>query len=528
MKKSLVLHPFLFAIFPVLFLFAHNIDQFRPNMILGPIAATTCAALLSWALLASVLKDGKKAGLIVSLFLLLFFSYAICYLEVKIFVATLPGPYAIGTPAHLLLVWVILFALGTYSFAKTSRSLTNLTNVANVVAGCLVLISVINIGSHQLRMRSAWQGSADTGSMEAIPVDLQAPGALPDIYYIIVDGYARADTLEETYQYDNTEFVDYLAGKGFYVARESRSNYCQTLLSLASSLNLTYLDALADQIGVEYRGIGPVADMIRNSMVFQLVRRYGYEIVAFASGYHGTEVKNADTYLAARWYPDEFQTALMNMTPLPFVANAFCNMYDWHRERILFTFAHAGAMSESEGPLFVFVHIVAPHPPFVFTRRGEAIDPEYEYTLSDGSHLIGKLGLTRDEYVSKYREQLIFINSKLQAAVDAILSSGRPAIIILQADHGPGSMLDWDDPDNTYFKERLSILNAYYLPGNGDMNLYDSITPVNTFRLIFNHYFGTDYELLEDESYFSTPTRPYAFINVTDEMDANLDAEDLE
>ena len=529
MKKPLVIHPFLFAIFPGLFLFAHNMDQIRARMIFGPIALTACVALLSWSLLSFALRDGNKGGIIVSLFFLLFFSYGICYLGIKGFMAALPGRYTLGTPGHILLVWAILFTLGTYSLVKTRRSLHNLTKIANIVAGCLVLIPLVNIGAYQLRSRPAWWGDGGAGSIERNAVDFEEAAALPDIYYIILDGYARADVLEEMYDCDNTELLDYLTGKGFYVAGESRSNYGQTLLSLASSLNLMYLDGLVDRIGVEYRGTGPVTDMIMNNTVFRSLKLYGYEIVAFASGYPGTDIRNADTYLAARWYPDQFQAALINMTPIPFVANTLYDMHDWHRERILYVFDQLPEVSELEGPIFVFAHIMAPHPPFVFGRHGEEIDPEYQFVLSDGSHLIGKRGFTRDEYVDKYCEQLIFIDGRVEATVGAILSrSSGPTIVILQADHGPGSMLDWDDPDNTSFKERLSILNAYYLPNNGDAALYDGITPVNTFRVIFNHYFGANYELLEDESYFSTAGRAYAFIDVTDEMDASIGTEDLE
>ena len=151
------------------------------------------------------------------------------------------------------------------------------------------------------------------------------------------------------------------------------------------------------------------------------------------------------------------------------------------------------------------------------------MQPDYQFSLSDGSHVITKRKLTREEYLEGYREQLIIINSKIEEMVDGILArSVRPAIIILQADTGPGSLLDYEDPDNTYLKERLCILNAYHLPGNGDIPLYEGITPVNTFRVILNHYFGTDYELLEDESYFAPYSRPYALTNVTDEMNDDV------
>lgn len=523
MNKALVLHPFLSAIFPVLFVFAHNIQRLQVGMIAGPIAVLTIAALVLWCSLSVVLRDRRRAGLVVSLFYLLFFSYGVCYLEVKLLISTLLGGAMTVTPVYLLFAWAAVFALGTYAFVRTTSDLDNLTAAANAMAGCLLLLSVIRIGAYKLGSMSAGRSTRITPTIETSPVR-DAAGPLPDIYYIILDGYARADILADLYDYDNTEFVDHLTAKGFYVAHESRSNYCQTLLSLASSLNLTYLDELAQQVGAEYWGGGPAADMIDNSAVLHFLRSYGYEIVAFASGYPGTEIRSADKYLAHRWYPNEFQVSLMNMTPLPLVANRLYDMHEWHRERILYTFEHLPDASEAPGPTFVFAHIIAPHPPFVFGPGGERIEPGLQFVFADGSHLIGERGIARDEYVAQYRGQLVFVNSQVQATVDEILSkSQRPTVVVLQGDHGPGSMLAWNKPENTSFEERLSVLNAYYLPGAGDKQLYIGITPVNTFRVIFNHYFGTDYELLDDESFFSTPDRPYAFINVTDAMGAHTD-----
>ncbi len=78
-------------------------------------------------------------------------------------------------------------------------------------------------------------------------------------------------------------------------------------------------------------------------------------------------------------------------------------------------------------------------------------------------------------------------------------------------------MLDWENPDETSLRERMSVLNAYYLPNNGHKQLYDEITPVNTFRIIFNYYFNMNNELLEDRNYFSGWFHPYNFIDVTDD-----------
>jgi hypothetical protein len=56
----------------------------------------------------------------------------------------------------------------------------------------------------------------------------------------------------------------------------------------------------------------------------------------------------------------------------------------------------------------------------------------------------------------------------------------------------------------------MGILNAYYFP-EAKPNLYPSITPVNSFRLLFDTYFGADYKLLDDVSYYSDYPLAYDF-----------------
>ena len=64
----------------------------------------------------------------------------------------------------------------------------------------------------------------------------------------------------------------------------------------------------------------------------------------------------------------------------------------------------------------------------------------------------------------------------------------------------------------------MSILNAYYFSDQKYDKLYPEITPVNTFRVIFDQYFGADLPLLEDKNYFSLWNTPYEFIEVTDKV----------
>ena len=522
MRRPVVIHPILLAVFPVLFLFAQNAGLFAPGAMLVPLVAVSCLALLAWSTLSLFLKSWERSGLIVSLFLLLLFSYESCFDSLSDLITGVLGAYILGTRAYVLLIWGILFTVGTYFLTRTRRNLHNVTNIANVVAGVLVAMSLTRIGVHEVNTRSLRSDGQGPDSMEMEALDLEEASQLPNIYYIIVDEYARADTLEKTYGYDNREFLKYLEGKGFHVATRSNSNYCQTILSLASSLNMSYLDNLTEQVGMESDNRVPAINMIKDNTVFRFLKGYGYKVVAFSSGYSPTEIRNADVYLTAREHSlDEFQSNLLNMTPIPFVARQLgvYDEYDLRRESILYTIDNLADLSQLEGPIFVFAHIVAPHQPFVFGQHGEAINPGFQFSWADDGTAL------RDQYLQHYADQVIFINSRIQAALDRILStSDAPPIIVLQADTGPCPVTGSDPLDTAYLQQRFPILSAIYVPDSCDIHLYDKITPVNTFRLVFSDCFGANYELLEDESYFSTSTRPYEFINVTDEVNRDIDS----
>ncbi|MDI7277260.1 MAG: hypothetical protein QME94_14890, partial [Anaerolineae bacterium] len=288
---------------------------------------------------------------------------------------------------------------------------------------------------------------------------------------------------------------------------------------LASSLNGTYLDALATEELRETDDRRPLKDMVRDNAVAGFLRQQGYTYVAISTGYADAELKSADVYITAPWGLSQFTNALVSTTP---ISPVIAMQYEWHHNRLLYAFDHLHDPAAMEGPVFVLAHICAPHPPFVFTEEGELVVTNREFDLGDGTHFMsGPERAETAEYIEGYRRQLIYVSKRIEAAIDAILAaSPTPPIIILQADHGPGSQLYWENPVKTNMKERLSILNAYYVPASIRERLYHEITPVNTFRIIFNECFGTEYELLPDESFFCTFSHPYHFIPVRSEEGA--------
>jgi hypothetical protein len=112
---------------------------------------------------------------------------------------------------------------------------------------------------------------------------------------------------------------------------------------------------------------------------------------------------------------------------------------------------------------------------------------------------------------------VIYVNRLLTEAIDRILElSDTPPVIILQGDHGPGAHLDWEIPSDLVVRERYSILNAYLVPEETRSLLYPEITPVNSFRALFDGTFGADLPLLEDRVYFTPEAALYRFLDVTE------------
>jgi hypothetical protein len=203
--------------------------------------------------------------------------------------------------------------------------------------------------------------------------------------------------------------------------------------------------------------------------------------------------------LIEKWFPD---FPLLN--------------YETHRRHLLYQFKALQDTTEIPGKKFVFVHLWAPHPPFVFDETGNPIQPDTPYSPGDATGFIG----TKQEYFSGYNGETSYLNSQLKVIIDGILSrSKQPPIIILQGDHGPGIHTSFLNVEDTCLQERFSILNAYYFPDGDYSTVAESVTPVNSFRIIFNKYFGTELPLLEDRHYYSAWLRPYQFTEVTGKTD---------
>ncbi len=502
LKKPIAMHPFFFGLFPIFFLYSHNIEQLSFSEVIIPAALTigfTAIALpVMWLILK---KDINKAGMFVSLFLVLFFSYGHAYSLVEGFKIS---SVIIGRHRYLAIAWAILFIVAAFFIIRARKDLKGITAILNIIAVSLVVISLANIAVFKFRAEDASWGLEPSQKPQASYKETQTD---MDIYYIILDGYASSRTLEEVYGYDNSSFEKYLEDKGFYIASKSASNYPSSFLSMASSLNMEYINYLGDKLGMSSNDRSLPYKMIEQNRIADFLKSHGYRFVHFSSGWGPTNHNRyADLNISVSQKKlNEFQSILIKTTALRVLEGNL--LKDIARMRVINTFDQLSKIPQIEGNKFIFAHIVCPHPPYVFDREGGPV-PETKFDMDIW-------GGDQKEY---YLNQLIYLNQEIKGFIDSALeTSGQSPLIILQADHGPrNTFIPGQYPTDDMFREGMRIFNAYYMPGQRYDLLYDSITPVNSFRVVFNTYFGTSYPLLEDKSYNSFEAAPYRFTEITD------------
>jgi hypothetical protein len=517
-KLPFPIHPFLFAIFPILFFYSNNIEEVFLDVLPTPIAFSFAITFLLLSILSFLFKNVLKTSLFVSLFLILFFSYG----HVKNAVGALDLP--------ILVVWVLVFIGGVYSLVRIKGDLTRLVYFLNIVSILLVAISLANIIYFEVSTgRSSRLFGGNSNGVTTNVEKINKPENPPDIYYLIFDRYASFETIENTYNHNLNEFKHYLTNKGFYIAEKSRSNYPRTFLSLGSSLNMGYVNFLSDELGADSSDEAAAYYLLEDYKVQKILKSIGYKYVHIGGWWEPTRRnKNADENFSYSPFKfklledlDEFSTKLIETTMLSvFLTRASSEGATeplWgrtnHRKGILYQFEKLEEASGFKGPKFVFAHFLIPHPPYVLDQNCQ--------TLTESQT---KSKPNKENYLN----QLTCANKKIKAVVGKIFTASKgSAVIILQSDEGSDSIHSslnkkWQDSKVEAIKEKTGILNAYHLPGKENEAkkiLHGSITPVNSFRVVFNLYFGTNAKLLDDKVYMiENKQRPYKFFDFTDRL----------
>lgn len=512
--KRTALYPWLIAAYPILFIYGENVGQVAPGSMVPPLIFSMALTAALMLVFRALLGASAKASLMTFIALTVFVTLGHFLKLIEDATQNYPPviPIAFAVAAGMSAVYYAIKA-GRADYSRAAAPL-------NVVTMMLVLIAASNIIYFSL---------TNPGSQDSVREPMRFSGggvsALdyePDIYYIILDGYPGSDSLLASYGYDNSEFISELRSRGFFVAERSSSNYACTFLSLASSLNMEYINHLSETLGEKSHSRDPATyfipyEMIHDNRVVSYLKSKNYTFVNHRSGWGPTDdMWTADVQLGPSRYGtnNELTILLIQSTALRIFSYDVFNiaMHGW-RNNILHAFDGLRDSRPGTGPKFTFAHIITPHGPYIFDSEGRPVP-------------VGDASLTSEVYEDTselFVEQVRYVNRRTLQAVDGILEGAEnPPVILIQADHGSpavrqGSVecreLDsLSEVDERHVADRMSILNAYYLPGDGDPGLYDTITPVNTFRVVLNRYFGESLQLLDDRSFYSCHDKyPYEF-----------------
>ncbi|MBU1031305.1 LTA synthase family protein [Patescibacteria group bacterium] len=517
MNKLRFIHPFLFAIYPALFLYAYNISHFKENVLIIPLVISLIFAGTVFLISLLIIRKPEISAVISSFIILVFFSYSRLREPARnVFISSDKILFA----AIILILVIIIFLSLRYK-----HYLKNINKALTVFSMILVIIALYNIASSEIKLGRIFLPGLGNETNQ-----LQSSGLIqtPDIYYFVPDRYAGDKTLKD-YGFDNSTFANFLKNNGFYIALDSTSNYPKTFLSLGSTLNMEYLDFLTQKTnGGATSDQSIVTPLVQNNKIIQFLKSKGYSYIHVGSGWDPTRSNPYADYnfvMNGGRYPftNEFTSGFLHTTlASPILKKLYPDTTavsqnpknNDHRSRVLYEFSVFDQILEMDGPKFVFAHILLPHDPYVLDKDCE---PLTEKTVKSRTG------------VENYLNQLQCTNQKIEEVIEKILANSKTKpIIIIQADEGPSpivnkisSNVNWKDAGDASLNEKFPILNAYFLPDLKNNPLYPSITPVNSFRAIFNSYFGTDLPLLPDRNIiFEDNHNFYKFIDVTDRLKA--------
>lgn len=504
MKPLSLITTGLISIYPIIFLYTHNVEILTINQLLAPISIAVVFSFLLQGLFWKIFSDDSKSTIVTAIFITLFWTYELLYTTLS---------KVVELEHWYIFTFIFIFFSSFVLFMKYMKKLPDLEPMSKIVLVVVLVMVVPNI--LVLTPSEIQKHNINTKIISSIYANLQnsADNNYPDIYLIILDEYARLDTIKEEWDYDNSEFANFLKDSGFYVAQNSEQRFPQTTWNMSSLFNLDYIANSYDKAELikffynqaSMRGTkvyndlidindGVGINMIRDNFFVNYLKEYKYQVVVLEGISHyfpSFKIDNADisvsykdvekaeeTYLFSL---DEFDIELLKMTmfyPLETslkIDRTNNRIYDG--TKYVFEYLKRD-IHQIESPKFTYVHIVCPHPPYVFDR--------------DGSY---RAEVKAEDKMEAYLEQYIYITDQVKDTVTKIQKkSADEPIIIIQSDHGPR-------PHHIGIKDReqpFKVFNAIYFPGEDYQTLYDNISPINTLRVMLNQFFSDDFEMLED------------------------------
>jgi hypothetical protein len=509
-----LLLPYPFAVLPALFLAAANPGKFAlaDLAIVLTASLTLCGLLYGLAALALRSASTRQLVPIVTLALV---GWIFLYRAFQRLASESLG--ALGSHRVFVTVGIVITVGVMWWLTRRPLVGERLTRAFTDVGVALVVWSLLGIAVDEVQAGRAVDRSALRHRLlqPVVAVNAAAGAAgneARDLYLILLDERANSAVMGERFGFDDRAFEDSLRQLGFTFPRLVHSNYVHTTLSLTSLLSFTHLTELPDELGAKETDPSLPNELLQENRAVRFLRSRGYRFVFFPSQWWPStrHMRNADEEVDV-WRTPSLSRALTRsdlrrnmrqLTPLEYTSLGSNIEYaDYVRQ----TFDRLKNLPPIGTPRFVFAHIVSPHPPVALDAHCRTVN---------GPDLVRA---RHPRTMLAYMDQVRCLDSLTLDLVSALLARPRPApIILLQGDHGTSSLNysgvpSVDDVSLAQAQERFGAFGAYFLPGSDGRLLADTVTLVNVFPNIFNHYFGTDLPLDSNDLFMSLVRSPYGF-----------------
>jgi Sulfatase len=324
-----------------------------------------------------------------------------------------------------------------------------------------------------------------------------ADSAKPDIYFFVFDAYTNNKTLKQVWNFDNSELADWLGSNGFHIPTDSRSNYNFTAFSVSSTFNMNYIDPTRGSNASVPINILQANESLSDNEALDILKKENYTINFLAPFKNSIKENNLGhffEYLSDKQISRQTLVgSLYDSRIWKFVENKLTNTSDSisYKKPLLEKFRlirntvdeikSTVDSTTNRNPHFVYGHIMVPHEPPLFDTTGSFLS--YDEVL-------------HASMFDTYTAQIRYANSLIREIVSTIKAHNKPnTIIIIEGDHGFGFYSHDSIP-----KFAFANMNAIYFPDKDYSRVYDSLSPINTFRIVFDQFFKQRYPMLKDTS----------------------------
>ena len=453
---------------------------------------TSCGVLLTFGVFYLILRNLINAGIATTIFGILFLYFGL----LKNGLAQSSLPSVLSSYKILLPVLLFLFLLLLYRLKKNPRS-PRLNLFLNLLLLIYIGIEVVEAISKR-----------EVNKLVAVDTDSgKKPdtGNLPDIIYILADCYPSSSYQQEILGAAANELDSLLTGKGFFVVSGSTSNYRFTPFSMASVFNMSYLPGLVSMQPAKPLQYNKALKWVENAQVFNTLKSNNYALYNLSIfDMPGIPAIKKEHFLSTTgmnllFYNTLYSCIYREVAPalFPVMRTRFIErtqkMNRLQREgfrnynrQLIDSLAGIGPDQPGKPHRFIYAHLMMPHFPYFFDSTGHAYPDEAVF----GPEMITSKNRFKN-YISYTNKQLDALIQKLQEKYN------RKAIIILQSDHA------LDDIPGSQRKDAFRNYTAYFFPDGDYSSLRDNLSNVNTFRIVFNKYFGQQLPLLADSSIYN-------------------------